>query len=206
VLGGIRFPVTRVAVGEFGFRSGLAVDGLLGSDILLAFDLDIDVPGQTLTLYRPRQCPDAQPPWHERFDRIAGVNARKDRLLVPFEVDGVSGMGILDTGAQATTIGVSMATRLGLTPSALAGDQVVQHHGAGPGMQEARLHQFSLLRIGATETHDWRLSVLPIDVGVGDALIGEDFIDGRRIWMSFANREVFVARTKPADTRPADTR
>ena len=53
VLGGVRFPITRVSVGQFRFGPGLAADGLLGSDILLAFDLDIDVPGKTLTLYRP---------------------------------------------------------------------------------------------------------------------------------------------------------
>ncbi len=32
---------------------GLDADGLLGADVLLAFDLDIDVPGGQLTLYRP---------------------------------------------------------------------------------------------------------------------------------------------------------
>src|ERR1022692_756336 len=57
VLGGVRFPITRLSVGQLRFGPGLAADGLLGSDILLAFDLDIDVPGHTLTLYRPRQCP-----------------------------------------------------------------------------------------------------------------------------------------------------
>src|SRR5450631_4637028 len=53
VLGGVRFPLTRLSVGQFRFGPGLTADGLLGSDILLAFDLDIDVPGKTLTLYRP---------------------------------------------------------------------------------------------------------------------------------------------------------
>lgn len=197
VLGGVRFPLQRVSVGQFRLGPSLLADGLLGSDVLLAFDLDIDVPGQTLTLYRPRVCPDVTPPWHEPFERVAGVRALRDRLLIPLELDGVSGMGILDTGAQATTIGVSMANRLGLTPLAMAGDPIVQHHGAGPGSQQARLHRFGLLRIGPAVAREPLLSVLPVDAGVGDALVGEDFIDGRRIWMSFANREVFIARAKP---------
>ena len=197
VLGGVRFPLQRVSVGQFRLGPSLLADGLLGSDVLLAFDLDIDVPGQTLTLYRPRVCPDVTPPWHEPFERVAGVRALRDRLLIPLELDGVSGMGILDTGAQATTIGVSMANRLGLTPLAMAGDPIVQHHGAGPGSQQARLHRFGLLRIGPAVAREPLLSVLPVDAGVGDALVGEDFIDGWRIWMSFANREVFIARAKP---------
>jgi hypothetical protein len=201
VLGGVRFPLQRVSVGQFRLGPDLAADGLLGSDILLAFDLDIDVPGKTLTLYRPRMCPDVQPPWHEPFERVSGVRARRDRLLIPLELDGVTGMGILDTGAQATTIGESMATRLGLTPLSMAGDLIVQHHGAGPGSQEARLHRFNLLRIGPAVARNPVLSVLPVDAGVGDALVGEDFINGRRIWLSFSNREVFVATTKPGDRR-----
>jgi hypothetical protein len=198
VLGGVRFPVTRVSVGQFRFGPGLVAHGLLGQDVLTAFDLDIDVPGKTLTMYRPRVCPDVHPPWHEPYEEVVGVKALKDRLLIPLELDGVSGMGILDTGAQATTIGASMAHRLGLTPSGLAGDPIVQHHGAGPGTQEARLHRFGLLRIGPAIAHDPILSVLPMDAGVGDALVGEDFIDGRRIWMSFANRTVFIATSDPA--------
>jgi predicted aspartyl protease len=203
VLGGVRFPVVRVAVGQFRFGPGLVADGLLGSDLLTAFDLDIDVPGGKLTLYRPRMCPDVTPPWHEPYARVAGVRSLPpDRLMVPVELDGVEGMGILDTGAQATTIGVRMATRLGLTPESMATDPIVQHHGAGPGTQEARLHRFNLLRVGPAEAPDPLLSVLPVDAGVGDALVGEDFINGRRIWLSFATREVFIATGKPAESSP----
>jgi hypothetical protein len=201
VLGGVRFPIQRVSVGQFRLGPNLAADGLLGSDVLLAFDIDIDVPRRTLTLYRPRVCPDVQPPWQEPFEEVQGVKALRDRLLIPVELDGVRGMGILDTGAQATTIGVSMANRLGLSPLAMAGDLVVQHHGAGPGMQAARLHRFGLLRIGPAVAHEPILSVLPVDAGVGDALVGEDFINGRRIWMSFSNRDVFIATSDPGKAR-----
>jgi hypothetical protein len=202
VLGGVRFGISRVAVGQFHFGPSFAADGLLGQDILTAFDLDIDVPGRTLTFYHPRRCPDVEPPWTEPYARVAGVRSRPpDRLLIPLELDGVTGMGILDTGAQATTIGVSMANRLGLTPNVMVGDPVVLHHGAGPGSQDARLHRFGLLRIGPAAERNPLLSVLPVDAGVGDALVGEDFINGRRIWMSFSNREVFIATSKPEDTR-----
>ena len=193
--------LTRVSIGQFQFGPGLAADGLLGSDILLAFDLDLDVPRRTLTLYRPRQCPDVQPPWDEPYARVAGVKALRDRLLIPIELDGVRGMGILDTGAQATTIGLRMAERLGLTPAAMSEDPIVQHHGAGPGSQAARLHRFSLLQIGPAVASQPVLSVLPVDAGVGDALVGEDFINGRRIWLSFSNREVFIATSRRAITR-----
>jgi hypothetical protein len=152
-------------------------------------------------LYRPRLCPDVEPPWKEPFARVPGVSARRDRLLMPVELDGVQGMGILDTGAQATTIGQQMADRLGLTPQAMAGDPVVQLHGLGPGPREARRHRFGLLRIGPAAESEPVLTVLPADTGIGDAVVGEDFIDGRRIWLSFATREVFIATSKPGEAR-----
>ncbi len=201
VLGGVRFPLRRLPVGQFNFGPVLNADGVLGADVLLAYDLDIDAPGGQMTLYRPRVCPDVRPPWKEPMERVAGVRALRDRLLIPLELDGVQGMGLLDTGAQATTIGVRMAARLGLTAQTLASDPIVRHHGAGPGSQESRLHRFGLLKIGPAVARQPLLSVLPVDAGVGDALVGEDFIDGRRLWMSFTSREVFIASSKPGDAR-----
>ena len=115
VLGGVHFPVDRIAVGTFKLQleHGLNADGLLGADILLAFDMDIDVPGGKLTLYRSRLCPNIAPPWKEPWVEIAGVRARKDRLLLPFDLDNVPGLAILDTGAQANVIGVDMAAAHG---------------------------------------------------------------------------------------------
>ena len=112
VLGGVHFPIERVAAGAFDLHnaSGLNADGLLGADILLAYDMDIDVPAGLLTLYRSRLCPNMQPPWQEPWIEITGVRTRKDRLLVPFELDGAEGMALLDTGAQGNVLGVANGT------------------------------------------------------------------------------------------------
>jgi hypothetical protein len=146
-----------------------------------------------LTLYRPRLCADARPPWPQPAIPVTGIAARKDRLLMPIELDGVSGMAILDTGAQGTTIGVRMARRLGLDGPALAHDEIIHHRGAGPGTMTAHIHRFNELRIGPEVVRNVRLSVLPVDAGVGDALVGEDFLHGRRVWLSFPTRQVFVS-------------
>lgn len=196
VIGGVHFPVGRIAVGTFDLHSarGLDADGLLGSDILLAFDMDIDVPDRTLTLYRSQTCPGMHPPWQQPAIEITGVRARKDRLLLPFELDNVAGMAVLDTGAQGNLIGAAMARRMGLEERTLAADPAVRQHGVGPGETISRLHRFSLFRIGPVVEEQPRITVLPADFGVGDAVIGEEFLQGRRVWMSFRNRQVFVSR------------
>jgi predicted aspartyl protease len=196
VLGGVHFPVNRIAVGNFKLQNqrGLSADGLLGADVLLAFDLDIDVPGNKLTFYRGRTCPNAQPPWQEPWIEIAGVQARKDRLLLPFELDNAAGLAILDTGAQGNVLGVDMARRMGLNDQTMVGDPAVRQTGTGPGIAISRLHRFKRLRVGPVVEESPTVTVLQSDFGVGDALIGEEFLQGRRIWLSFRNRQVFVSR------------
>jgi predicted aspartyl protease len=195
VIGGVRFPVERIAVGTLNFdgTSGLTADGLLGADILLAFEMDIDVPQKTLTLYRVRRCPGAKPNWSEPAVEVTGITSRKDRMLIPFSLDGVAGLAVLDTGAQASVIGVDMAHRMGLTEESMVTDPIVRHRGAGPGLLSTHLHQFRALRIGPAVVEQPNLSVLPTPAGFGDALVGEDFLAGRRVWLSFPTRQLFVS-------------
>ncbi|HUB47384.1 MAG TPA: retropepsin-like aspartic protease [Acetobacteraceae bacterium] len=194
-LGQTHFPVPRLAVGKFSIdhAGGLPVDGLLGADVLLAFDMDIDAPGHRLTLYRVRRCPYLKPPWEEPSFEIPGVEARRDRLLVPIELDRVSGMAVLDTGAQATTVGIAMARRLGLTEPLLANDKEIMAHGASPQPVAVHLHRFRELVVGDARIEAPTLAVVPQDSAMGDALLGGDFLHGRRVWLSFPTRRLFVS-------------
>jgi hypothetical protein len=195
VLGDVRFPLERLAIGNFKLKNsrGLDADGLLGADILLAFDLDIDVPGGTLTLYHATVCPAVKPPWPVPALEIPGVSARKDRLLLPFVLDDVPGTAILDTGAQVNLISGTMVQRMGLTQEAFAGDPMVRQHGVGPNEVTARIHRFNVLRIGPVAYQPAYLTVMEGDAGFGDALLGEQFLAGRRVWISFKSRQIYVS-------------
>ena len=195
VLGGTRFPIEHVAVGHFeiGHLFPERIDGLLGADILLAFDLDIDIPDHQLTLYRVRRCADAVPPWPAVA--VEGVGARRDRMLVPFSVDGTKGSALLDTGAQASAVSTQMAERAGVSRQALAADPVIMVHGAGPKPVPVPMHRFHVMRIGPERIDDPRLAVIPEVGGLGDGLLGADFIHGRRIWLSFATGHLFIGHS-----------
>lgn len=195
VLGGVRFPVDRVTVGHFDIADvgGDTADGLLGADILLAFDLDLDLPKQQLTLYRARrQCPDAEPPWPQPYIGLNGVATRRDRLMIPFELDGVRGLAVVDTGAQLSSISERMAERMGVIPSVLSTDRTVVAHGAAPNQVKVPVHRFRELRVGPAVMEAPTLPVVPMTSGMGDALVGADFLKGRRTWLSFSTHRIFV--------------
>lgn len=180
--------------------AGGAPDGLLGADILLAFDVDLDLPAHQITFYRARrECPNAQPPWTGPYIGVTGITTKRDRLLVPFELDGVAGLGVLDTGAQMSSISQQMAARLGLAESMLATDRTVMAHGAAPDQVAVRIHRFRELRVGPAVMHQPSLPVVPMTSGMGDALVGADFLRGRRVWLSFSTQRVFVT---PLDRGP----
>jgi predicted aspartyl protease len=195
VLGSTHFPVDTVTVGRFGISevAGGSADGLLGADIVLAFDIDLNLPANRITFYRARrECPEAAPPWNEPYISVAGVSTRRDRLEVPFELDGVAGVGVLDTGAQVSSISKGMAQRLGLAEDAMATDRTIMAHGAAPDQVAVHVHRFRELRVGPAVVHGPVLPVVPMAGGMGDGLVGADFLRGRRVWLSYSSHRVLV--------------
>jgi predicted aspartyl protease len=193
-VGVFRLPsVERVRVGTFLLPeiAGIQADGLLGADILLAFDLDIDLPSRRLTIYRARPCADSRPPWTVPYFSIEGVAMRRDRLVVPFTVNGVDGRAVLDTGAQRTVIRPEFAARGGVTQAMLDADPSSTMRGASREEVSFRLHRFETIRIGTETARGVALPVARLPGGEEDALIGGDFLHGRRIWLSAASHQVF---------------
>jgi predicted aspartyl protease len=191
--------VERMGVGTV--PQGIVADALLGMDILGDFDLDIDEPRRMLSLYRVRRCEAADPPWDEPAIWIRGITSRYGLLRMPFEIDGIEGAAVIDTGAAFTIIRRQMAQRLGLTEQALANDQVADTHGVGGGSFPTHLHRFQLVVIGPLTARNVRLHVVTVDPQVltngnpmEENLIGQDFLGNRRIWFSFKTQRVAVSR------------
>ena len=202
-LGGRHFPIDRVAVGRFALDriSGPRIDGLLGADILLAFDMDIDLPAHQLTLYQVRDCPDVRPPWRQPAMEITGLGRSRDLRVVAFDLDGERGTAILDTGAQFDVVSASFARRTGWSPAKMRSDPLIRLYGASPGMIRVPLHRFRELRVGPIAIHRPEIEVVPDHTLAVDALLGEEFLRGRRGWVSVATDHLFVSGPKAA-SRP----
>ena len=198
-VGVFHLPVERVKVGTFDLpeMDGVRPDGLLGADILLAFDLDINLPGGQLTMYRARPCTDSRPPWDFPYASVTGIGMWRDRLTVPITVNGADGTVVLDTGAQRSVIGRDLAGRAGVTQAMLDKDQSVTVIGASRNNAQVRLHRFDTIRIGSGVAHGAVLQVAPGSSALRDGLLGEDFLRRRRIWISDASQQLFFTEPQP---------
>lgn len=189
-----RMPVTTLS-GKIG------VDGVLGLDVLRDYDLDIDGPQRLLTLYRVRTCDHADPPWSEPVTSVSDTGTLMGWLRMPFEINGVTGIATLDTGASYTMIMPRMARRLGLTDEAVANDRSVNLHVIAGDDAKARVHRFDTVRIGPVIVSNASILVLTREPPVlgdsrnfGDGLIGQDFLSSRRVWFSIRTGRLYFSR------------
>jgi hypothetical protein len=174
---------------------GQPIDGLLGRDFLSAFDLALDLPAQTLTLYEVQGCSGRFLPWTRPYTVIPVAEPMDTALVVPVTIDGIRLRALLDTGATASLIAAPGMTHLGLIPDQQNGP-THDAHGIGPHGFQVRSVRFETFQVGPQPVeHGITLPVAPIRglVPVVDMLLGEDWLAGKLVWLSYATRQIFVA-------------
>ena len=171
------------------------LDGLLGSQVLSGYDVDVDMPARRLGLYERRLCPDGPPPFDGAANTVRAEGDRAYKLTLPITLDGVAMNAELDTGASRTLVD---AQTTGLTEADLASDRGMQVAGVGPGGLSMRLHRFSRLQIGSDTVERPLLIVGAFRRNGYDALLGADYWRTRRVWISYGSRRVYIGpRQRP---------
>jgi predicted aspartyl protease len=195
-IGGMAFENRSLSVAPFylGAEVSPPFAGLLGADFLYRFDLDIDFPHRMLTLYHNHGCRAGVPPWGGvRIVAIPLVKSATNRLNLAASVDGHPFRAILDTGATKTLITRPNALRTGVTPEMLDRDPAFRSRVVGNEAVMLRRHVFGDVQIGPERLKRRALAVGGTMLGGGDMLLGLDYLGSRRVWVSYALRQMFVA-------------
>jgi len=185
---------------------GEPVAGLLGRDFLSLFDLMLDMRTDTLTLYDVHGCTGAFLPWTQPYVAIPAQQPIRTAMVMPVRIDGKPLTALLDTGASASLLTARGMIRLGLAPERMTGDRTAQSRGVGPRAVTMHQHRFTSMQIGAEVLHRPLLWAAPIRMApFVDMLLGADWLTGRRVWISFATSQVFVAAGPLNPARSATT-
>ena len=187
---------TSLTVGVLpGTHTGnLVIDGLLGRDFLSLFDLDLDVPARRLTLYHVTGCSGRFLPWTGAYMALPVRMEVEDAIILPVALDGKPLQAILDSGASASLLASSGIVRLGLDNSDLSADPAATIAGLGPRVVTAHQHRFRSMTVGNTTFATPVLWVEPVRLmPFADMLLGADWLAERRVWISYASRQVFTA-------------
>jgi predicted aspartyl protease len=195
-LGAIELQRQQADVVPFTWPSGVGpADGFLAGGILFAYDVDIDLPHRRVTLYRARFCPDPTPPWPEPYLSLpaASTIAGHAYLAISVTLEGRTVPATIDSGAETSVVSRRLANILGITDADLARDRPLTAYGFGPGQSTARLHRFSELRIGGEVLTDPTMAVTDLPDGSAGMLLGEDWLQSHRVWLSATAKRVAIA-------------
>ncbi|GBQ35790.1 retroviral-like aspartic protease family protein [Gluconacetobacter azotocaptans] len=197
-IGGVRFGDVSLPVGDLPGQPMLhpPVAGLLGGDVLARFDLELDVAGGWLSLWRVETGSLAckgPPGWRGEYDTIP---LRRDghRVTIEAELDGVPMVALVDSGARSRIVSAAMAERVGVGPDRLAIDPGGENSGVDGRAIAYRWHRFASLRIGREVDRAPVLTVAPLH-DRADMLLGADWFAGHAVWISYATGRMFVRRS-----------
>ena len=184
-----------LAVGTLAWpwAAGRSIDGLLGRDLLGAFDVELDLANATLALWRVRNCTGRFLPWTKPYDAIRAQPAYGDALVIPVEANGVVLRALPDTGATETLVTAPGMARLGLSP----GSEERMASGVGGRSRPVFPLRLSTLRVGGETRHDVPVlgSALRVQPIV-DILLGAGWFAAHRVWLSYTTHQVFVSAAR----------
>ena len=170
------------------------IDGLLGRDFLSVFDLDLDTPAGRLTIYSVQDCAGRFLPWTGGYTAIPVSFLPGQAIFAQVTLDGTPLRALLDSGSGATLLTAPGMIRMGLREASLAGDPAATISGLGPHTVPMHLHRFRTLDAGGEALDGPLIWVAPVRLPLfPDMLLGQDWLASRRVWISYATRQVFVA-------------
>jgi hypothetical protein len=174
--------------------AGHGIAGLLGADFLGGFDLDLDLPHRTVSLYRVTGCTGRFLPWQTVYDAIAATQPLRDAIIIPVELDGRTLRAQIDSGSAISLLTASGIARMTLTQDILAQDPPGAMNGVGRFTVATRRHNFTMLRVGQERIDNPLIWAAPVHIlPIVDMLLGADWLRTRRVWLSYATAQVFVA-------------
>ena len=194
-IGNVAIPWHRVLVSRVTMATVFPtpLDGLLGSDVLSDFDIDLDLPRSQVTFYKKQTCQTAQPDWHNSYTSVIAGLSRGERLFFPVQLDGHPLTAIVDTGSQLTVLATAVARTLGVTEAMLSQDRSTTAQGVAGEPLSSRVHQFTKLQIGTMAIRNPEVVVTDLKLSEADIVLGIDLMRSRRLWMSYGSRRIFLS-------------
>ncbi len=115
-------------------------------------------------------------------------------IIVPVTLDGRILRALLDSGASSSLVAAPGIYKLRLDLAILSADPSGQISGLGSRVLTVHRHQFAELQVGNQTVETPFIWVEPLRLSpIADMLLGADWLAARRVWISFATRQLFVA-------------
>jgi clan AA aspartic protease (TIGR02281 family) len=188
-----------------------AEQGLLGADFLLQQDIEFDVADGKIRWFKTMGCAGEQVVyWGKTFSAARMVGSGPVRKIdVRVQVNGVPVLAEMDTGAGGgSVLTPPAAARVGVTPASEGVAQAGETHGLGVRKLQTYIGVFQSFSFGDETIKNAQLRIADLfaadkEVRLGshiptsaietpDMLLGADFFRSHRVYVSLAQRMVYV--------------
>lgn len=192
-LGGYEMLQTSASVAEMPILPPVKppLAGVIGADVMSSYDMEFDFHGRRVGLWQRTGCASASPVGQGPYATLRLLRTSGSLVTLDVSVNGLILRALLDTGAASTTLNVGAASRLAL-PAASAGDKTYYSRGADGSDVVTHRALVAALAAGGLVNNAMPVLVGPVHVPFADMMLGVDFLQGRRLWISYENRVAFI--------------
>lgn len=196
-------------------------DGLLSSDLLFRYDVEMDFGANKLNYFSQYHCPGKVVYWHaQEIAQVPLLLKDSNSVLVQIKLDGQPFNAVVDTGSEHSIISMPVAkSSFGLEPGSPgvipAGDVNGDPHLA------SYAHTFSTLTFEGVTVANPRLLLTPDrmggtapqtgsriagnpDVHLPEMILGMDIMQHLHMYMAFDERKLYVSAAAPPPDLKAD--
>lgn len=189
------------------------LDGIVATDLMLRYDVDIDFRANSLKYFSPDHCPGKVVYWAPPAVAAVPITFKdKFHIMVSVKLDGRDFNALLDTGATSTTMSLDVAKReFGLLPESPG----VTKGGIVNG--DAKLatyrYQFKTLSFDGIDVNNLRVSLMPdrmnsgsremqtesrarsvmADFKLPELILGMDVLRHLHVYMAFKEKKLYVS-------------
>ncbi len=161
-----RFTLGHMQTGNFDIQvdpdpdfANAGFDGVLGTDMMMRYDIDLDFAHRKLHYFPPEQCKEGCIYWAPGTNKSVQMVTYGGLVYVPVTLNGHTIIALLDTSADRTFLNPQVASKLfGLKADALDAGNVT----AGGALIKAGMHSFSSLTFGGLTIANPRIAI-PFD-------------------------------------------
>lgn len=175
--------------------------GTVGADLLSGYDVELDFPAGQLRLHRVKECNDSdQPlrPWTSPYNTVPLKRSSRGLISLPVVMDGKALELALDTGSNRTSVSMKAAVdKLGLDVDLLKAQAPPKRSTNSTGAHAVSYaKRLERIDIGRQSYGNVEILFSELEVAPYDGLLGLDFLGNRKIWLSYATGQMFLASTK----------
>jgi beta-lactamase regulating signal transducer with metallopeptidase domain len=210
-LGNMKSGNFDIQIGQDPDFADAGSDGILGTDMMMRYDIDLDFAHRRMNYFEPEQCSGAGLYWSPATTTAVPMKTYANVVYVPVTLDGHTLVAVLDTSASRTFLNPRIASQLfGLKADDLEPANVTE----GGSLIKAGRHRFSGLTLGGMRFSDPELAV-PFDILsqsyndshisrtarntfhlseiLPDIVIGMDMLKQTHLYLSFQSGQVYVS-------------